>query len=110
LNKEADLLCGDAIINYKTIQSFGHEDVIVKKYTEYLQPAYKASKIALVKGGFFFGLSQLTQFGVFAVMFWSGGKLITVYSDMDDDGNFIKLNINPDDIFGALFSIMFAGF
>jgi ABC-type transport system involved in Fe-S cluster assembly fused permease/ATPase subunit len=25
-NKEANLLCGDAIINYKTVQSFGNEN------------------------------------------------------------------------------------
>lgn len=24
-NKEANLLCGDAIMNYRTVQSFGHE-------------------------------------------------------------------------------------
>lgn len=28
--KEANLLCGDAIINYKTIQSFGFEDFVVE--------------------------------------------------------------------------------
>jgi len=43
-------------------------------------------------------------------MFWSGGKLITAYSETDSNGKIIKLTINPDDIFGALFSIMFAGF
>jgi hypothetical protein len=25
LEKEANLLCGDAIVNYKTVQSFGNE-------------------------------------------------------------------------------------
>ena len=30
--KEANLLCGDAIVNYKTVQSFGNEDLIVEKY------------------------------------------------------------------------------
>ena len=36
LQKEANLLCGDAIINYKTVQSFGHEDLIANKYEEML--------------------------------------------------------------------------
>lgn len=27
--KEANLLCGDCIVNYKTVQSFGHEDRLV---------------------------------------------------------------------------------
>lgn len=26
--KEANLLCGDALINYKTVQSFGHEEFV----------------------------------------------------------------------------------
>jgi hypothetical protein len=26
--KEANLLCGDAIVNFKTVQSFGHEDFV----------------------------------------------------------------------------------
>ena len=26
LNKEANLLCGDAIMNFRTVQSFGYED------------------------------------------------------------------------------------
>jgi ABC-type transport system involved in Fe-S cluster assembly fused permease/ATPase subunit len=30
--KEADLLCGDCIVNFKTVQSFGHEDMLVEKY------------------------------------------------------------------------------
>lgn len=32
LNNDADLLCGDSIINYKTVQSMGHEDKFVEKY------------------------------------------------------------------------------
>ena len=36
-------MCGDAICNYKTVQSFGYEDLLVEKYAEYLQPTYEAS-------------------------------------------------------------------
>ena len=32
MNKEAALLCGDAILNYKTVQSFGNEVLLVNKY------------------------------------------------------------------------------
>ena len=32
LLKESNLLLGDAIGNFKTVQSFGHEDLIVDKY------------------------------------------------------------------------------
>ena len=27
--KEADILCGDAVMNFKTVQSFGYEHLIV---------------------------------------------------------------------------------
>lgn len=33
---EADLLCGDAIMNYKTVQSLGYENLVVQKYEELL--------------------------------------------------------------------------
>lgn len=38
LNSAADLLCGDSIINFKTVQSMGHEDLFVQKYLEYQLP------------------------------------------------------------------------
>lgn len=31
-SKEANLLAGDAILNYRTIASFGYEDQVVKDY------------------------------------------------------------------------------
>ena len=30
--KPANLLCGDCIINYKTVQSLGYENMIIEKY------------------------------------------------------------------------------
>jgi ABC-type transport system involved in Fe-S cluster assembly fused permease/ATPase subunit len=59
-DKDANLLCGDAIINYKTVQSFGYEDKIVELYRHHLQPGFILSKKAQIKGGFFFGFSQFT--------------------------------------------------
>jgi len=41
LSKEANLLCGDAIVNYKTVQSLGNIDKMVEKYVSYLEPAHK---------------------------------------------------------------------
>jgi len=38
LTKEADLLAGDAIANFKTVQSFANEDLLVAKYHELLEP------------------------------------------------------------------------
>ena len=38
LNNQADLLCGDCIMNFKTVQSMGNEDKFLKKYHEYQYP------------------------------------------------------------------------
>ena len=39
--KRADSLCGDAINNYKVVQSFGNDQMFVKKYEEIMQPIHK---------------------------------------------------------------------
>jgi ATP-binding cassette subfamily B (MDR/TAP) protein 1 len=43
LQKDANLLCGDAISNFKTVQSLGNVELVVKKYEELLEPAYKVA-------------------------------------------------------------------
>lgn len=40
LTTEGSLLLGDAIMNFRTVQSFGHEDLIVHKYDEFMAPAH----------------------------------------------------------------------
>jgi len=40
-DREGDLLMGDSIVNYKTIQSFGHEELIFKMYESILAPNLK---------------------------------------------------------------------
>ena len=50
-DKEADLLCGDSIVNYKTVQSFGHEDAIIDMYEKILAPnLIKQKKVAFRTG------------------------------------------------------------
>ena len=58
LNKEANLLCGDAIINFKTIQSFGHNDLVVKKYEDLLAPVKRSTRNTHIKTGLAFGMAQ----------------------------------------------------
>lgn len=55
--KEANLVIGDAINNLKTVQSFGYEDLIVKKYKSILEPIYKATICKHIKAGISFGFS-----------------------------------------------------
>ena len=43
--KEAELLCGDSITNYKTVQSFGHPELIFQMYDKILGPVYDKKKM-----------------------------------------------------------------
>jgi len=56
-DKEADLLCGDTIVNYKTVQSFGHEDAIFQMYENILAPNLARQKSTSFKTGFALGLN-----------------------------------------------------
>jgi len=75
-SKEGNLLAGDAIVNFKTIQSFGHTEMVIKKYIEFMEPVYKSSVSTHIKTGFAFGMSQFGQYAVFAGMFFAAGVLI----------------------------------
>lgn len=44
LAKEANLLAGDAMTNYKTIQSMGNNEVVIKMYEDLMQPVYSSTK------------------------------------------------------------------
>ena len=94
---DANLLCGDSIVNYKTVQSFGNTELIVRKYEEYLKPSFEKSKATHIKIGFAFAFSQLSQYFVFAAMFYGAGKFIK--SDPE--------NIKVENVMIALFAIMF---
>jgi len=93
------LLAGDAIGNFKTVQSFANEDMIVARYNLLMGPVNAATFVTNIKIGFGFGLSQFTQFACFAAMFWAGGLLLETYWSM-----------KMDDVMRALFAIMFAAF
>lgn len=41
--KEANLLAGDSILNYRTVQSFGHYDKIIQKYDDMIDAPVRAS-------------------------------------------------------------------
>ena len=38
--KESNLLSGDSIVNFRTVQSFGHESFMYEKYRELLSPIH----------------------------------------------------------------------
>ena len=57
--KEANLLCGDSIVNFKTVQSFGHEDKLVEKYEEMMSHIHKNNMCKVFKSGLFYGIGQI---------------------------------------------------
>lgn len=96
LLKEANLLVGDSIINFKTVQSFGYEDLIVERYKQFLAPVYKMAIKGNIKMGFAYGFSQFMTFASISAMFWGGGFFMKQYE-----------NLQAGDVFAALFAIMF---
>ena len=56
--KDANLIAGDAISNYRTVASFAHDEVIVNQYDRYLEPSSKKEikKAHLI--GMAYGFSQ----------------------------------------------------
>lgn len=83
--KDANLLAGDAIINYRTVASFGHDNIIVKEYEKYIE---LPTKSALRKShciGFWFGFSQFVQNAVFSLLYWAGAEFVYHYPS-DTDG------------------------
>jgi len=71
-SKEANLLAGDSILNYRTVASFANEDQIVNDFARLLE---EPVKIAIKKChiiGFVFGFSQFVQYAVFAVLYYVG--------------------------------------
>lgn len=76
LNDKANLLCGDSIVNFRTVQSFGNTELIIKKYVEYLEPAYLKSRAGHLKIGAAFGISNFAQYFTFAAMFYGGGLIL----------------------------------
>lgn len=56
--KEANLLAGDAIINYRTIASFGYEDQLIKDYDLLLEGPVNVAKRKAHSIGVTFGFTQ----------------------------------------------------
>jgi ABC-type transport system involved in Fe-S cluster assembly fused permease/ATPase subunit len=98
-SKEANLGLGDAILNYKTVQSFGHENLIVENFRKSMEPADKAAFWGNVSKAFALGICTFINLMVSASMFLIAGAIIT--SD--------RFNFNMTQIFTALFAMMLSG-
>lgn len=95
-NTQANLLAGDAIINYRTVASFANEEAIVRKYEEMLSTTLSKQYMGNHKAGIAFGFSQFSMMFIFAALFYSGGKIQENVKEL-----------KPENIFIAIFSMMF---
>ncbi|CDW81030.1 abc transporter [Stylonychia lemnae] len=101
-SKEANLLAGDVIINYRTVASFGNEDQILNDYKKLLDGPLKIAARKNHVIGVIFGFSQFVQYAVFAVLYYVGAVIIQNNFDnkeLDKD--------KPDEVFIAIFTMMF---
>ena len=55
--QQANLLCGDAIMNYKTVQSFGYENKVVETYRKLIEPGQKSQLMNQILAGVGYGFS-----------------------------------------------------
>jgi ATP-binding cassette subfamily B (MDR/TAP) protein 1 len=98
--KEANLLAGDAIINYRTVASFANEEGIIDKYEEMLVQNLEQTYTENHKAGLAFGFSQFSMMFIFAALFYSGAKIQDHYKSKGEP-------LQPEDVFIAIFSMMF---
>lgn len=74
--KDSSNLIMEAMINIRTVSSFGYEGIVAKRYDEKMEEPYA---LAVKKGnasGFFFGLSQIVMFTIFGVLFFLGALFV----------------------------------
>jgi ABC-type bacteriocin/lantibiotic exporter with double-glycine peptidase domain len=79
--KDANLLAGDAILNYRTVASFANDAVVVNKYDEYISIPVKTNLKKAHCIGISFGFSQFVQNAVFGLLYWAGAKFVQNYPE-----------------------------
>lgn len=97
--KDANLLAGDSILNYRTVASFGHDDLLIKEYDTLIEGPVRTSYKKAQCIGFWFGFSQFVQNAVFALLYWAGAMF------QKNEGT-----QNGENLFIATFAMMFGSF
>lgn len=98
--RNANILVSDSILNYLTVASFGHEEIIVSKTMKFLKENVVKSFFKNQLIGVIVGFSDFVQYAVYMVVFWSAGAFIR-------DS---KVATEATDIFTAIFVIMFGAY
>lgn len=99
---EPNLLLGDSIMNFRTVQSFGYEELIVKKYVEMMKPIDDMNWRVEIYKSFFQG-------GVNFLNFLTNALLFLIAEAVFSAESLQKYNFTSRDIFTAIFCMLFAG-
>jgi len=94
--KESSLLMSDAITNYKTVASFGHEYLLTDILHEKLLIPCKKGMIQSHVSGILYGYSNFSQNALSGILFFLGAVYIR-WEDAD-----------PEEVFLAIFVLIFA--
>lgn len=95
--KQANLLTADSIINYRTVQSFGSKDFIIKTLNDHLMIPSKINIKDAHCIGFLFGFSQFAKNVFPGILYFVGAHIQKANPDL-----------NPGDMFTAIFAVMYA--
>lgn len=76
-------MAGDCITNYRTLASFGNEDVILEEYASYLEQEKKKGVKKAYLVGFVYGFSQFMTNCSFGILFMLGSLFTYIYSEND---------------------------
>lgn len=98
LFKEAGQVVNESIGNIRTVASFGNYEYVENLYTEKIKGPLKKCNRNGVSAGAAFGFSQMSQFILYAVVFYCGAIFVRDYG------------LTLFEMFDALFCIMFAAF
>jgi ATP-binding cassette subfamily B (MDR/TAP) protein 1 len=74
--KDSSSLITEAMVNIRTVMSFGYENVVLNKYSNMLE---KPFQLGVKKGnisGVLYGISQMVMFIIFALIFFLGTVFI----------------------------------
>lgn len=94
--KDSANLIMEAMINIRTVTSFGVQNTFAAKYAKLLVKPYKLAVKSGNLAGFLFGASQLVMFVIFALVFYIGTLFVKRYG------------INFVDLFTAIYALIFA--
>jgi len=94
--KEANILAGDAISNFRTIMSFGNDDMIIERYDALMLDAHRNSIKKAHFIGFMYGMSQFGQNALFAALYYAMAQFNVHYEAS-----------NPMDQMTAIFCIFY---